>query len=127
LAEARKRQRNAEGCALTGIDPIEARSEHRGWKRLEAAKAITFDACAAAYIRRPTRPAGGTRTQGAVAQHADSYAGPIFGSLPVQSIDVGIVMKALEPIWHTEAETASRLRGRMKLFSIGRRCGLPER
>jgi hypothetical protein len=34
--------------------------------------------------------------------------------LPVQSIDVGLVMKALGPIWHTKPETASRLRGRIE-------------
>ena len=32
----------------------------------------------------------------------------------MQSIDVGLVMKALEPIWHTKPETASRLRGRIE-------------
>jgi integrase len=34
--------------------------------------------------------------------------------LPVQSIDVGLVMKALEPIWHAKPETAGRLRGRIE-------------
>jgi integrase len=34
--------------------------------------------------------------------------------LSVQSIDVALVMKALEPIWHTNPETASRLRGRIE-------------
>jgi len=38
----------------------------------------------------------------------------VFGSLSVQSIDVALVMKALEPIWHTKPETASRLRGRIE-------------
>jgi len=44
----------------------------------------------------------------------NTYAGPVFGSLPVQAIDVGLVMKALEPIWQTKPETASRLRGRIE-------------
>ena len=43
-----------------------------------------------------------------------TYAGPIFGSLPVQAVDVGLLMKALEPIWTTKPETASRLRGRIE-------------
>ena len=47
LAEARKRAAECRRMRVDGVDPIEARSEHRGWKRLEAAKAITFDASAA--------------------------------------------------------------------------------
>jgi integrase len=43
-----------------------------------------------------------------------SYASPVFGSLPVQSVDVSLMMKALEPIWKTKPETASRVRGRIE-------------
>src|ERR1700720_3779938 len=50
LAEARKRAAECRRMRVDGVDPIEARSAHRGWKKLEAAKAMTFDACAAAYI-----------------------------------------------------------------------------
>ena len=44
----------------------------------------------------------------------DTYAFPIFGSLPVDKIDTGLVMQAIEPIWTTKTETASRLRGRIE-------------
>src|SRR5713226_4619933 len=114
LAEARKRAAECRRMRVDGIDPIEARSEHRGWKKLEAARAMTFDACAAAYL-------AAHNTSWRNAKHRDqwrntltSYAGPVLGSLPVQSIDVGLVMRALEPIWHTKPETASRLRGRIE-------------
>jgi integrase len=89
-------------------------STQRDQKKLEAAQAMTFDACAAAYI--DTHKAGWQN-----AKHREqwpstlnSYASPFFGSLPVQAIDVGLVMKALEPIWQTKPETASRLRGRIE-------------
>jgi integrase len=38
----------------------------------------------------------------------------MFGSLPVQAIDVGLVLKALEPIWTAKPETANRVRGRIE-------------
>src|SRR3984893_7827475 len=114
LADARKRAAECRRMRIDGIDPIEAQRKHRGWKKLEAAKAGTFDACAAAYI-------AAHHTSWRNAKHRDqwrntltSYAGPVFGSLSVQSIDVGLVMKALEPIWQTKTETASRLRGRIE-------------
>jgi integrase len=42
------------------------------------------------------------------------YVYPVFGNLPVQSIDVALVMRALEPMWNTKSETASRVRGRIE-------------
>jgi integrase len=39
---------------------------------------------------------------------------PVFGALSVQSVDVGLVMKALEPIWTAKPETATRVRGRIE-------------
>jgi integrase len=75
---------------------------------------MTFDGCAAAYI-------DAHKTGWQNAKHRDqwrntltSYASPMFGSLPVQAVDVGLVMKALESIWQTKPETASRLRGRIE-------------
>jgi integrase len=114
LAEARKRATECRRMRVDGIDPIEARSAHRGWKKLEAAKAMTFDACAAAYIAAHEASWRNAKHREQWRNTLSSYAGPVFGSLPVQSIDVGLVMKALEPIWHTKPETATRLRGRIE-------------
>jgi integrase len=114
LAEARKRAAECRRMRVDGVDPIEARSAHRGWKKLEAARAMTFDACAAAYIAAHNAGWRNAKHREQWRNTLSSYAGPVFGSLPVQSIDVGLVMKALEPIWHTKPETASRLRGRIE-------------
>ena len=37
-----------------------------------------------------------------------------INDLPVSSIDTGLVLKVLEPIWATTPETASRIRGRIE-------------
>lgn len=47
-------------------------------------------------------------------QTLEDYVYPIFGSLPVLAIDTVLVMKAIEPIWTTKPETASRVRGRIE-------------
>jgi integrase len=39
---------------------------------------------------------------------------PVFGDQPIQKIDVGLVMKVLEPIWSSKTETATRVRGRIE-------------
>src|SRR5262249_20847016 len=44
----------------------------------------------------------------------DAYVHPIIGKLAVDSVDTGLVMQTLEPIWTVKPETASRVRGRIE-------------
>jgi integrase len=114
LAEARKRAAECRRMRLDGIDPIEARSAQRVRKRLAAATAMTFEQCAEAYIA--AHKAGWKNPKHAAQWPSTlaTYVYPVFGILPVQAVDVGLVMKALEPIWLSKPETASRLRGRIE-------------
>jgi integrase len=114
LAAARAAARECRQELQTGTDPIEARKARRAQAKFDAATAMTFRQCAEAYV---TAHKAGWRN----AKHARqwtstlaTYAYPLFGSLPVQRIDVGLVMKAIEPIWQTKTETAGRLRGRIE-------------
>jgi integrase len=75
---------------------------------------MTFKACAEAYMaahqagwRNPKHRAQWTAT-------LNTYVYSHFGDLPVQAVDVGLVMKAVEPIWTEKPETASRVRGRIE-------------
>jgi integrase len=114
LAEARERARECRKLRHEGIDPIEARKAQRAEERLAAATAMTFKECAERYIEAHK---AGWRNPKHAAQWPSTlttYVYPMFGDLPVQAIDVGLVMKALEPIWRTKPETASRVRGRME-------------
>ena len=114
LAEARELAAKARGRVREGGDPIADRKAERIQKRLETAKGMTFRQCAEAYIK--THEAGWKNPKHAAQWPATltSYAYPVFGDLPVQAVDVGLVMKALEPIWTTKPETASRVRGRIE-------------
>jgi integrase len=114
LAEAREAAQACRKQRLAGLDPIAVRTASRAAARLEAAKALTFEQCATQYIE-------GHKAGWQNAKHAaqwgstlKAYAYPVFGSLPVAGVDTGLVLKALEPIWSTKAETASRLRQRIE-------------
>jgi integrase len=114
LADARQKATECRRLRLDGIDPIEARRADRDKAKLEAATAMTFKACAEAYIEAHK---AGWRNEKHAAQWPstlESYAYPVFGSLPVQAVDVALVTKVIEPIWKTQTETASRLRGRIE-------------
>jgi integrase len=114
LAEARRKAQDCRKQRLDGVDPIEARRAARIGAKLEAAKAMTFRQCAEAYIK--AHSAGWKNPKHAKQWPATlgTYVYPVFGSLPVQAVDVGLVMKAIEPSWATKPETAGRVRGRIE-------------
>jgi integrase len=114
LAEARERAREWRRERLDGVDPIEARRGRRAQAQLEAAKAMSFKECAEAYIKSHSAGWKNPKHAAQWPSTLETYVYPIFGSLPVQGIDVGLVMKALEPIWTVKPETASRVRGRIE-------------
>jgi integrase len=114
LAEAREKALGCRKARLDGRDPIDERKASRLAARLAAATAMTFKACAERYIaahkagwRNPKHAAQWPATLG-------TYVYPVMGALPVQAVDVGLVLKAIEPIWTTKPETAGRVRGRIE-------------
>jgi integrase len=114
LAEARTKARACRQMLLEGQDPIEARKAKRAEARLAATNAMTFKDCADRYI---SAHQAGWRNAKHAAQwptSLEAYAYPVLGALPVQGVDVGLVMKVLEPIWNEKPETASRVRGRIE-------------
>jgi integrase len=114
LQQARDNASSARKLCKDGIDPVEARKAGRAKAQLADARSITFNQCAKAYI---TAHRAGWRNIKHASQWTstlETYASPVFGTLPVHAIDVGLVTKALEPIWSTKPETASRVRGRIE-------------
>jgi integrase len=97
-----------------GIDPIEARNAQRAAAKLDAARSMTFRQCAEACIASYKAGWRSGKHGRQWAKTLETYAFPVFGDLPVQQVDVALVMKVLEPIWKTKTETASRIRGRIE-------------
>jgi hypothetical protein len=100
---AMARERAAEGRRLVKAhrDPLAER---------EAVKAMTFKQCAEQYIcaRRKTEHTAQWVTT------LSTYAFPVIGNIRVASIDTGLVLKVLEPMWASKTETALRLRRRIE-------------
>jgi integrase len=115
LAEARIRARECRQLLLDGINPLETRRVKRQGELVAAAKTMTFRECAEAYIA--SHRAGWSNPKHAKEwpSSLEAYAYPVLGALPVQAIDVGLVMQAIEPIWNSKTETASRVRGRIEV------------
>jgi hypothetical protein len=126
LQQAREAARECRELKRNGIDPIEARRTKQQQARLDRAKAMTFEQCAKAYI--DCRKAEWTN-----AKHGSQwpntfrdYVYPIIGPLPVQAIDIGLVLDVLmQPVdgasdhdekrlWWRKPETASQVRQRIE-------------
>jgi integrase len=114
LAKARELASECRQLRFDGIDPIDHRNGVRVAARLEAAKATTFDQCCDAYIASHKACWRNAKHRAQWVTTLGTYVTPVFGKLPVQTIDVALVMKVLEPIWSAKPETASRLRGRIE-------------
>jgi integrase len=114
LADAREKATECRRLRERGIDPIDARDAQRASASVERAKTLTFDQCAQQYIAAHR---AGWRSPKHLSQWKTTLANyvlPVFGNLPVASIDVGLVTKVLQPIWPTKTETANRVRGRIE-------------
>ena len=75
---------------------------------------MVFKDCAEKYIAAHKAGWRNAKHANQWASTLEAYAYPLFGSLPVASIDTALVMKVLEPIWTSKTETASRVRGRIE-------------
>ena len=120
LAEARAASAKCRKMLLAGIDPLEARRSEKMRVRLEARRGVTFRECAERYIASHQAAWRNPKHRQQWGNTLASYAYPVFGDIAVGAVDTGLIIKALEPIWTTKSETASRLRGRIE---IGSRLG----
>jgi len=116
LAEARSRAHKARLLLLDGIDPIDEKNARLAAIKAEAASQVNFKQAAERYI-------GGYRDSWKNEKHAaqwpsslERYAYPAFGALSVAKVETRHVLQAIEPIWSTKTETASRVRGRIELI-----------
>ena len=115
LADAHAKARVIRAEIVQGIDPVEKRREARSLLIAAQTVGMTFDQCAAAYIKAH-------RDGWKNAKHAQqwentlaTYAGPVIGDMLVRHIETPHVLAVLEPIWRDRTETATRLRARLEL------------
>ncbi len=122
LADARELARQyRKRVRIDKVDPLDERrsraAERRAAveaRRVEAAKEMTFRQCAERYIAAQSVAWKNQKHARQWPATLAAYAHPHFGDMPVESVDTGLVLKAVEPIWLTKPETASRVRGRIE-------------
>jgi integrase len=114
LAEARDKALLCRKMLLDGIDPLEERRSKRTQALLSTAGKITFRTCAERYIKAHAAGWRNGKHRVQWENTLSTYAYPIIGDVPVASVDHGMVLRIIEPLWAAKTETASRLRGRLE-------------
>jgi integrase len=114
LKRARELAAAARLWRAEGIDPVEKRRSDRVVERVAAAKTITFDKCAEAYVTAHEASWRNAKHRAQWTSTLKAYASPVFGHMPVAEVDTDLVMRAIEPLWRTKTETASRVRQRIE-------------
>ena len=114
LAEARKKAAECHSLIGSGIDPLTARKDEQQQAKLMEARSMTFEQCAVAYIEMHKSSWKNAKHIWQWENTMKRFVYPELGKFSVQDIDVALVMKALEPIWKTTTETATRVRGRIE-------------
>lgn len=114
LADARDKARATRAEIRDGVDPVEKRREARSLRVAAQTAGMTFDQCAAAYIKAHREgwknPKHAQQWENTLA----TYAGPVIGAMLVRHVETPHILAVLEPIWREKTETASRLRGRLE-------------
>jgi hypothetical protein len=118
LTDARTAARKLWEAVRAGRDPLDDRKAEAEAKKAAAlaaqALAVTFKDAAASYIAANEAGWRNDKHKAQWTATLEAYAYPHFGNRPVAGVDTEHVMAALEPIWRSKAETASRVRGRIE-------------
>ena len=114
LGEARDKAAGMRALLRNKKDPKAETAAQRAEAKAAEAKSITFDEAAAKCIAGKFPGWDNAKHAQQWANTLKTYASPVLGSLPVDVIDLALVLKVLDPIWATKNETASRVRQRME-------------
>ncbi len=120
LAEARDRAGDILALASAGVPVKVARDKVLAIESAEVHEELelpppgtmTFDKAAEEYVATKIEPE--SRSEKHVKESRAklaTYASPVFGSLPVEEVELQHIRAALEPIWLTKNPSAVKLRG----------------
>ncbi|WP_080640117.1 phage integrase central domain-containing protein [Xanthomonas campestris] len=108
LADARARAASLRSDLAAGITPQTARA------RTQANIGLTFRQATEKYLSGKVSAMKNDKHKAQWRSTLETYAYPYIGDLDVKQIDTPHVLAALDPIWVTKNETASRVRGRIE-------------
>jgi integrase len=114
LNDARSLSAELRLRVLNGIDPKDERDRVRFEGIAARAHQISFDEAVKQCIAAKSAEWKNIKHGQQWRNTLTTYASPLLGRVPVESITIELVHKVLEPIWITKTETATRVRQRIE-------------
>jgi hypothetical protein len=114
LAQARERARVARDQAWKGINPIAHQAQQRSTLAAAAMTAASFEDAAGQFIKSKASEWSNFKHGQQWAATLEQHAYATVGKLLLSDIGLTQVLAALEPIWTSKTETASRVRQRLE-------------
>jgi len=114
LAAARELSVECRRKVLNGLDPLEERKRAKRARQLEQARSITFREAAEQCIASKKPEWKNAKHAQQWSNSLNAYAYTAFGEISISDLDTDLVLKAIEPIWISKAETANRVRQRIE-------------
>ncbi len=114
LAQARQYAMDGKRLVINGKDPIEERKKEQNKAQLKQTRNLTFKEIAEACIAAKAPEWKSAKHSQQWNNSLEAHAFPIIGELPISDISTDLILRVLEPIWITKAETASRIRQRIE-------------
>ncbi|MEY3525219.1 MAG: Prophage integrase, partial [Pseudomonadota bacterium] len=114
LADARSLSAELRLKVLNGIDPKDERDRIRFEGIAARGHQITFDEAVRQCIAAKSVEWKNIKHGQQWRNTLTTYASPLLGRVPVESITIELVHKVLQPIWITKTETATRVRQRIE-------------
>jgi hypothetical protein len=114
LAVARALAAECLRALALGKDPLAERKGERANRLPQQQRTVSFDQCAQAQIeahRDGWRNGKHASQWGTILRR---HASPVIANLPADEVELRHVLLALEPIWRSRTETASRLGARIE-------------
>ena len=127
LADARKKANDARLLLSEGQDPLTQRHlesmQRVASEKMEAARSMTFDQCADAYINAHEMSWKNEKHRQQWRNTIAKYVSPVFGSIPVQNVDTDHIIRASSQSGVKRRKPRAGYVGGSKSFSIGQKCG----
>lgn len=114
LAAARKAASAWREVLREKRDPIEIRNERRVAEALAKASTISTRTAWERYIAAHRAGWRNAKHRDQWTNTLETYAGPVLGDVPVSLVDVGLVMRVIQPHWAAKNETMRRVRARLE-------------
>ena len=115
LAIARSLAGDARRQLALGQDPIEAKRLAELEAAADKARSMTFKECAEAYMAAHEPSWKNAKHREQWHSTLQRYLYPKFGGVAISAVTTEMVLDAIQPVWHSMPETASRVRGRIEV------------